>query len=197
MSDQGQDVNEIEEGLFLSSREVAENEEALTSIGITHILTVDTWPLRLHLFTRPENFVSLYLRKNDDDNVDLLSHFEDCNEFIRRGSNVLVHCHVGVSRSAIIVLAFLMNKYRISYEEALARVRAKRPVAPNDGFVDQLKLYERMGFAIDDTTPSYQLLCLTSIASEVGSYMGFANLPGEDRRKLNRYRPTPYEYMPG
>jgi protein-tyrosine phosphatase len=45
---------------------------------------------------------------------------------------VLVHCQRGVSRSAAIVAAYLMWKYKISLEEALQRVITARPVVcPN------------------------------------------------------------------
>eukprot|EP00004_Rigifila_ramosa_P014729 TRINITY_DN3372_c0_g1_i6.p1 TRINITY_DN3372_c0_g1~~TRINITY_DN3372_c0_g1_i6.p1 ORF type:complete len:301 (+),score=55.29 TRINITY_DN3372_c0_g1_i6:1-903(+) len=53
---------------------------------------------------------------------------------------VAVHCHQGRSRSAAIVIAWLMHATGGSYEEALAIVKAARPtVDPNPGFVRQLQ----------------------------------------------------------
>ncbi len=57
---------------------------------------------------------------------------------------VLVHCQAGVSRSASVVIAFLLFSRRFSsLSSALAFVRKTHPrVAPNDGFLSQLKAYE-------------------------------------------------------
>jgi len=49
-----------------------------------------------------------------------------------------VHCISGVSRSATIVLAFLMLKRELSLMDALKLVREKRKILPNDGFLQQL-----------------------------------------------------------
>ncbi|CUE98083.1 dual specificity protein phosphatase, putative, partial [Bodo saltans] len=57
--------------------------------------------------------------------------------------NVVVHCKAGVSRSAAIVIAYMMKKYHISRAHALQYVQDARPVAsPNHGFVAQLTLWE-------------------------------------------------------
>jgi dual specificity phosphatase 12 len=52
---------------------------------------------------------------------------------------------MGKSRSATIIMAYLMHKYRISRDEALSQLREGRPVCgPNDGFMEQLETYHRM-----------------------------------------------------
>jgi dual specificity phosphatase 12 len=52
---------------------------------------------------------------------------------------------MGKSRSATVIMAFLMQKYKITSEEALAHLRQARSICePNDGFMDQLQLYYRM-----------------------------------------------------
>ena len=49
---------------------------------------------------------------------------------------MLVHCGAGVSRSATVVIAYLMVKEQIGVEEAMAKVKAKRKcVDPNSGFL--------------------------------------------------------------
>ena len=37
---------------------------------------------------------------------------------IKQDGNVLVHCRMGMSRSATLVIAYLMKKYNLSYEDA-------------------------------------------------------------------------------
>jgi hypothetical protein len=65
--------------------------------------------------------------------------FDFIDEFIDRNEAVLVFCRAGVSRSATIVIYYLMKKYNLSYEDCLKFVKSKRKqIQPNDGFVEQL-----------------------------------------------------------
>lgn len=56
---------------------------------------------------------------------------------------VLVHCFMGVSRSATCALAFLMIKRGMSLAEALGTVRCRRDIHPNEGFIRQLQQLDR------------------------------------------------------
>ncbi|GFH21316.1 uncharacterized protein HaLaN_18592, partial [Haematococcus lacustris] len=59
---------------------------------------------------------------------------------------VLVHCVAGISRSATLVIAWLMYHHSLSYDEAFRRLHAVRPwVMPNPGFRAQLQLFEQQG----------------------------------------------------
>lgn len=53
-------------------------------------------------------------------------------------AKVLVHCVVGVSRSATLVLAYLMLHQQLSLRQAVVTVRQRRWVFPNRGFLHQL-----------------------------------------------------------
>jgi len=84
----------------------------------------------------------------DSPDFDLSACFEECFEFIddhrRKGHNVLVHCVAGVSRSATIVIAYLMQSQDIDLWQAQEDVRRIRSVIrPNQGFMNQLKKYEK------------------------------------------------------
>ncbi|KLO18102.1 hypothetical protein SCHPADRAFT_867237 [Schizopora paradoxa] len=60
----------------------------------------------------------------------------------RRNHKVLVHCVMGISRSATVVCAYLMATRRFSPAQALAFVRRRRPqVHPNYGFYRQLAVF--------------------------------------------------------
>jgi hypothetical protein len=63
--------------------------------------------------------------------------------FRKKNSCVLVHCKMGVSRSASTVLAYAMKSENWSLAEALTYVVKRRPIVkPNEGFRSQLVVYE-------------------------------------------------------
>uniref|UniRef100_A0A453KC68 protein-tyrosine-phosphatase n=1 Tax=Aegilops tauschii subsp. strangulata TaxID=200361 RepID=A0A453KC68_AEGTS len=107
------------------------------------------------------------LRDTEEEN--LLDHLEPCLDFIdegRKAGSVLVHCFAGVSRSATIITAYLMRTEQKSLDEALESLKEiNESVCPNDGFLDQLKLFEEMGFKIDTSSPLYRRFRLKLLGS--------------------------------
>jgi dual specificity phosphatase 12 len=66
-----------------------------------------------------------------------------------REPRVLVHCLQGISRSGAVVVACLMRRLGVNYEEALVLARSCRSlVTPNEGFAKQLELWHSMGCSI-------------------------------------------------
>ena len=56
---------------------------------------------------------------------------------------MLVHCQAGISRSPTIVIAYLMKKHNLKFNEAYNKVRDLRPIiAPNLIFMSQLMDYD-------------------------------------------------------
>lgn len=49
-----------------------------------------------------------------------------------------MHCAVGVSRSATLVLAYLMIRHHMPLVEAIKTVKDHRGIIPNRGFLRQL-----------------------------------------------------------
>jgi protein-tyrosine phosphatase len=67
--------------------------------------------------------------------------FNFINEAHARGEKVLVHCMAGQSRSATIVIAYLMKHHAVHMQQALTYLQSKRPVvSPNPGFLEQLMI---------------------------------------------------------
>lgn len=95
----------------------------------------------------PEEWVDgvsyLVVPAEDHPEFDLRRFFVPCVLFIRAaiaaGERVLVHCHAGVSRSATIVLLYLMLDRGQTLAGAFLHLRRVRPqVQPNRGFLRHL-----------------------------------------------------------
>ncbi|EPS65926.1 hypothetical protein M569_08851, partial [Genlisea aurea] len=135
---------QIEEGLYLGSVGAAENWFSLRKLNITHILTVANCFPPVH----PDNFTYKVVSVADRADVNISQHFDECIAFIdeakSNGGAVLVHCFAGRSRSATVVVAYLMSKTGMSLSQAMEHVRNRRPVVcPNYGFMQQLEAYEK------------------------------------------------------
>lgn len=84
---------------------------------------------------------------DDSPDEDLLRYFSGvCAQLegaFARKEVVLVHCAAGISRSATLVIAWLMFRQGLSLDEALSFVRKRRPIVrPNLGFMRQLQIWE-------------------------------------------------------
>ena len=68
---------------------------------------------------------------------------------------VLVHCLQGISRSGAVVIACLMRRLDVGYEEALEMARSCRPlITANEGFAKQLQLWHQMRYSIYENEPT-------------------------------------------
>jgi len=120
--------------MYLGNLGHANNPELLRELGITRILSVGeslSWPEDVSKKLRwpKENF--LMVDRVQDNGVDpLWAEFERCLKFIEAGKAdggaTLVHCRVGVSRSATICIAEVMNEMGLSFPRAYCFVRARR-----------------------------------------------------------------------
>lgn len=90
----------------------------------------------------------LYGKLYDSSDIDLKPFLQPALAFIVenllvRNRNVVVNCLLGKSRSAAIVIAFIMWFRQLSFDKAHAMVKEKRPIIqPNLGFVLALEHYE-------------------------------------------------------
>jgi len=89
--------------------------------------------------------------KDDDDQVlskdDLGGAINFIHKQRRGGESVLVHCVMGKSRSAALVLGYLMAKEKVGIDEALERLKACREsVTPRESFLKQLRTLDEEGF---------------------------------------------------
>ncbi|XP_048875745.1 protein phosphatase Slingshot homolog 1-like isoform X2 [Brienomyrus brachyistius] len=129
--------------LYLGSEWNASNLEELQNSGVGYILNVTR---EIDNFF-PGTFAYYNIRVYDEEAADLLAHWNDTYNFIVRAkknhSKCLVHCKMGVSRSASTVIAYAMKEYGWSLDKAYSFVKQKRSIAcPNAGFMRQLAVYE-------------------------------------------------------
>ena len=76
----------------------------------------------------------LYIPADDYEQFDLSQFFQKACDFIeknRKKTNVLVHCMAGISRSATLVVAYLMKKYGYSMNSILTLLKRKRSIVKN------------------------------------------------------------------
>ena len=135
---------EIIPHLFLGSIGSASNLKQLQNFKITHIICCAKGIQNFF----PDNFKYLNINLLDSQTEPIKKHFEESNKFIddaiQNKGNVLIHCHAGISRSSAILIAYIMKKQKMSLDKVLELIRAKRDkVKPNDGFIEQLKEYEK------------------------------------------------------
>ncbi len=132
-------VHKITDKIFISNELGAQDWKYLKDREISHILVAGNFLQKKF----PKDFKYLQLPINDFPSQDITFYFKEAFDFIEESEKVLVHCHAGVSRSASIVIAFLMMKNSWKYTDAFNHVKKKRPVInPNRGFILQLKEFE-------------------------------------------------------
>ncbi|XP_058512518.1 protein phosphatase Slingshot homolog 1 isoform X2 [Ochotona princeps] len=129
--------------LYLGSEWNASNLEELQGSGVDYILNVTR---EIDNFF-PGLFAYHNIRVYDEETTDLLAHWNEAYHFInkakRNHSKCLVHCKMGVSRSASTVIAYAMKEFGWPLEKAYNYVKQKRSIArPNAGFMRQLSEYE-------------------------------------------------------
>ncbi|XP_043307044.1 protein phosphatase Slingshot homolog 3 isoform X1 [Cervus canadensis] len=129
--------------LYLGSEWNAANLEELQRNRVSHILNMAREIDNFY----PERFTYHNVRLWDEESAQLLPHWKETHRFVEaaraQGTRVLVHCKMGVSRSAATVIAYAMKQYGWSLEQALRHVQELRPIArPNPGFLRQLQTYQ-------------------------------------------------------
>ena len=133
----------LDQQLFLTNYRGAASREQCLQLGITHIVSVGAE----FVGASPLEGITYWYHAVDDDEAQaqhLASALEDACNFLQsalqaRGGRALVHCAAGISRSATVVLAFLMLRRDYSLRRAFELVYARRRVIwPNDGFMGTL-----------------------------------------------------------
>lgn len=131
--------------LTLGSRPQPDQVDSLVDRGITHVVSCLPEGERTSLPHLEPYFETLFLPVHDGISEDIGATFPAFFEFLEGAGSgrVLVHCEVGVSRSATLATAHVMKTRELRFYEAYREVRRRRPqVLPNVGFATALQRFE-------------------------------------------------------
>ena len=145
-------INRIIPRVYLTSYEGVEDVEELKRIKCTHIAAIGHEFLdnSQHPAAKELAGVKFYnLDISDDDNAPIGPALRAAATFIHdalqgsKKAHVVVHCAAGDSRSATIVMAYMLAHCKYELRKAFSVVRQNRPcVWPNNGFMSALVAFE-------------------------------------------------------
>ncbi|XGW27312.1 hypothetical protein V3C99_007708 [Haemonchus contortus] len=164
-------IDRILDHVYISGARDVLAGHPLLKHDITHVLTISA--VAVPVDRRLPKIDYHFIFAMDLSNQDLLGGGQMAEgiayitKAVQSGGNVLVHCEVGVSRSATIVAAYVMQKLKYSAEKAVEFIKIARPlVCPNQGFFTQLQIFESLHYQIDEASLAgsrmYKNWCISS-----------------------------------
>ena len=130
-------------GLYLGSLRSAQYGRVYRDLDIAYVASIGR---ELKTFIEP-HMTQIQLNIDDLTDTNIAPLFDQVHEFIDKAieaqSNCLVHCFKGQSRSATMVISYIMKKQKMARDEAIEFVKDQSPrINPNSGFRDALMKYE-------------------------------------------------------
>jgi protein-tyrosine phosphatase len=142
----------ILDNLYIASIEELENVELIrdVSLHINAAEEIDELPYT-HFKTQIDlNWTDYPLQDINENNL-LIHLIKLIDSYRINNKKVIVNCYMGVSRSSIIVIAYVMYHLKMSVMDSINFVRQKRPIInPNYGFVCQLYNLENIILNLDN-----------------------------------------------
>ncbi|KAM3130067.1 hypothetical protein pb186bvf_017865 [Paramecium bursaria] len=131
-----QSINHIFDNIYLGDCIAASNQRLMQRFNIELIVTVAE---NINISTKIKN---LKYQIKDTKSEDIVKYITIVGEQIEqyKDVNIYIHCRHGVSRSASIVIGYLIKFKKLTYEDAFNLVKSKRYcISPNLNFQQQLK----------------------------------------------------------
>ena len=149
----------IEKKLYFGNRKFAENEEKLKEIGIKSIIDLigyknDNERIKHSKYFNLLNLNIIDTPLNNGDWAEKGVKFID--EQIKINNPIYVHCEQGLSRSATLIMYYLMTREKKTFKDSFFYLKQLRNVVcPTTGFIKSLclldqKLFDKNSFNIDD-----------------------------------------------
>ncbi len=140
----------LTEYLYIGSYSDAENVSCLRKLGITHVLNCAAFRTLGGSPYPPETGIVGYVEFKADDSemYDMLQHFPRAKTFIDdakvKGGKVLVHCAMGINRSALICAAYIIADKKMNLLDVVKHLKSRRKIVlSNKGFRLQLVRFAR------------------------------------------------------
>ncbi len=133
-------INKVNDNIYIGDHNAATSMTLLRNYGVTHVINCAA--------EIPDYYVHLlhYYRLNLlDQNDNLIPALKNGLGFIRKAidnnknAKIFIHCHMGRSRSASMVIYYLMMESNVTFDNALTYLKSVRPtVSPNDHYRNEL-----------------------------------------------------------
>lgn len=131
----------IIDNIYLGSAFNAANYSQLTELGIEVIINV-TKEISMHF---PDHYIYEKFELYDNDEENLEKCLQNVYDYIiqHKNNKILVHCKMGASRSASVVIFYLMKQHQMTLLEAIDYIKEKRMIInPNCRFIETLQKYD-------------------------------------------------------
>ena len=133
-------IDHIIDNIYLGDFRTADNIDILRQYNITHIINCAfNLPNRF-----PEQITYKRLDLRDEPDQPILERLEEAYQFIKenKDKNIFVHCVFGKSRSASVVIFYVMKEKKMNFQDAKNFVKNIRNIVePNSGFESELNRY--------------------------------------------------------
>lgn len=159
-------ISEILPSLYLCGACAIVRPETLENLEIKFVVNATVELPDTPLPNEPPSYLRVPIKDVRESN--LMEYFDQVADLIEKTrqeyGKSLVHCVAGVSRSASLVIAYLIKYADMTLKSAFQHVRSIRPqVRPNIGFFKQLIEYEQR---LHGTTTVAMVHC-TSLGEEI------------------------------
>ncbi|XP_061911506.1 dual specificity protein phosphatase 13A-like isoform X2 [Entelurus aequoreus] len=135
----GNHVDEVSPGLFLGDMSAANDRYMVWKLGVTHVLNAAHGSRcsegNRHYYGDGVHYYGV--PADDSPTFDLSPYFFPCAQFIHHAL-CTAGGKAGVSRSAALLLSYFMICHACTLMDAILKVKERRWIFPNKGFLKQL-----------------------------------------------------------